>query len=340
MPPYNKALKTFQSGRESAKGTAVAATSRMMIEDMTFDPASEAIIRRPALLKGQMVANRGNELRVHNGFKWAIPETPVVFDQFMAYLAMALKGGVAPTGAGPYVWDYTPAVTALPAQDSRTFEIRQTDGATPSDWESPYCMLQHLEISGAVNDPIKFSANGFGRKLVTSTLTPAIAVPASIVLAPFALGLVKIDANFGALGTTTIAGQVLGFKFSMDTGLYGIDTADARADMDFTLDAIDVSKVKAQMEIVMLAIAGGQWATEKTAAEAGVGGTLRAVDLDINVSASARLRLGGIWRYSDGSVFPDADREGQQIVTLKLESTSDDTNWIRAILTNNASAMV
>src|SRR3972149_2593194 len=164
MPSYSQGLTIIQSGREATKGTAVAATSKFAVEGFTTRPI-DAIIR-PKIIKGLLLANPGDELAVHRGMEWEIANSPVIYNQFQQFLAMVYKGAVSPAGAGPYTWTYTRDPTADPTLDSRTFEVRQTDGATPNDIEFAYGMCQSLEISGAENEALRFAARGFGRRPV------------------------------------------------------------------------------------------------------------------------------------------------------------------------------
>ncbi len=332
MGVYNEALTIIQSGRESTKGTLVPATSKCAIEKMRVRPIDQ--FARPKLLKGLKLANRGNETVVFRGIEWEIPDTPVVFNDLQKYLAMAYKGGVAPTGVGPYTWTYPRDPTIHPTLDSRTFEVRQTDSATPSDWEFGYAMLQAIEFSGAQDDIVRFNARGFARRLQTSTLTAAQAM-ASVVIPAVGLSSVYIDSTWVNLGTTLVSGQLLGWKYRFETGEMPQRTIDARPDLDHTIDVINEDNVKLRVELVILATAGGQWATEKTAAEAG---TLRAVEVRTVVGADS-LKLQGLCKHTNASTFPDDDRDGQRIITLQLEGSTDDTNFAQAILINSKATM-
>jgi hypothetical protein len=89
-----------------------------------------------------------------------------------------------------------------------------------------------------------------------------------------------IDSTWATRGVTQIVGQVMDWKFTIETGQTPVVTADARSDQDFTSVFIDPSKVAIMLEATLLAGPGafGQWATEKTAAETTPGGALRAIE--------------------------------------------------------------
>jgi hypothetical protein len=329
---YNRGLQLIQSGLESTKGTLVAATSKCAVEQLKITPIDE--YARPKIAKGLVLANRGNEVVVRRGVEWEIPETPVVYDQLQHLLAMAY--GVGAVGGGPpYTSTWTRVPTANPGLASRTFEYRMTDGATPSDWKFGYGMLQELAFSGGSGEQVKFSAKGFGRRIQTATLTAGQAVPA-IVQGPVALSTLYIDTTFAGLGGTNIAGQLLSWKYTFSSGAKPLYTNDARSDLDFNLDGVDPDEVKVMIELVMLATAGGQWATEKTAAEAG---TLRAVEIRNVVSANATLKLQALVKHTPASIFPSDEQDGQQVITLQLEGSTDDVNFAQAVLVNTAGVL-
>lgn len=333
MPPFTQGLTIIQSGRESTKGTLVAATSKLAVEsDLRLTLLDE--LARPKVIKGLLIANRGDELAVHRGVEWEIPPTILIFNQIQQILAMSFVGGIAPSGVGPYTWTYNRNPAADPTLDARTFEIRQTDGATPSDWEFGYGMCQSLEFTFAENEPVKWTARGFGRRLQTSTLTAGQALP-TFNSVPTAMATAYIDTTWAGIGGTPVAGQVLGARFRLMTGLINWMTLDARTDLDFTIDAIDPDEVKVEIELVILATAGGQWATEKTAAEAA---TLRAVEIR-GVGGADSIKLQALCKHTPGSVFPDEIRNGSRIITLRLEGSTDVTNFARAIVVNTAATL-
>lgn len=333
MPPYTQGLTIIQSGRETTKGTLVAATSKLAAESQ-FKVMPRDLVVRPKIIQGLLLANPGQELVTMRGVEWEIPPTELIYNQIQQLFAMAIKGGVTPTGAGPFIWTYTRDPTGNPTLDARTIEYRLTDGTTPSDWKFGYGMCRQLEISGAENEPLRYSARGFGRRLQTATLTAAQALPAFSSV-PMALSTVYIDSTWAGRGTTQVSGQVLGWRFTIGSGAKPIAAADGRADLDFSIDVLDPDEVTIGIELVILATAGGQWATEKTAAEAQ---SLRAVEIRA-VNGADSLKLQALCKHTAGSVFPDDVRDGVPIVPLRLEGSSDATNAFAAVLINGAATL-
>lgn len=334
MGIYKTPLTILQWGKEATKGTAVAATSRVAYETISWKPTDS--LYRPKLVKDLKVANRGNEIVIQRGLEWAV-EGPVVCNQFQSWLDMTVKGGVTATGAAdPYTWTYTRSATILPGLSSRTFEIHLTDGGTSSDWKAAYCMATKLEITGAENGPVAFRVEGFGRRPASGTITSGQAYPA-IDLLPTPLTTVYIDNTWAAIGTTPVAGQVLSWKWTLETGAMPLYTLDNRADLDFAGDDLNPDDVKLSAEILILASATAtQWLTEKNAAEAA---SLRAVKIATAASANRSLELKGLFKYTAGSVFPDGNKDNLWTVNLKLEGSTDDVNFVEVVLKNGVNSV-
>ena len=324
-------LRLFQMGKEATRGTAVPATSKCAVENIDFEP--EDTIYRPRLARGLIVRNSGGDTVVMRGTKWTIPDCPVSYEQLQNWLSMSVVGVSAPTGAGPYVWTYTRNPAAEPAPISWTLERRLTDGSTPKDNEWTYCLASKIAIKAAREEALKFSVEGFARRIQSSTLTAAMSMP-TIEVPPHALSRIYVDSTWAALGTTNVAGQLLNWEVEFTTGLKPIFTADNRSDLDFQSYVIDSADVQIRARLQMLVAA--QYDTEKTAAEAG---TLRAIRLQADGTSGRQLQIDFLARHSRGSVFKVGEEQGQDIVEMELEEATDGTNLISFKLTNNVATM-
>lgn len=339
--PIIHALSLPQWGLETntAPGTpsaAVAATGKMAVKDFLIKPTD--LVIRDQILKGLLTANRGNEIIGERGTDWEVPETPLVFGQFHYWQGMAI---VAPTktGVGPFIWTSAHTPTALQARHMRTIELGLGDGTNTSDWEIPACFLKELEVIGAANSPVRFRASGSGRRLQSSTRTAALALPA-IQEVPMALTKVYIDSTWATLGTTQVTGQIIGWRWKLTTGLFGQQTADGRSDQDFIVVVANPDEFKWTLEIDIKAnLNTGQWQTEKTAAEAL---TLRAirVQADITGVEADQLKIDGLYKHTEGSVFPQGRDNGEVTATLSLEGSTDDTNTLSLLTQNGVTAAV
>lgn len=348
MPPIIHALSLPQWGLESVKapgtpGAAVAATKKMAVKDFLIRPIDD-IFRDGAPLNGMLIGNRGGEVTMVRGVEWEVPSTPLFLDEMQYWLAMAILGGVTPTGAGPFVWTYTLSPLALGAgRDLRTIELRMSDGVSNSDWEVPACMLQEIEWVGAANQLVSFSARGVGRRLATSTLTAALTMfPLNGIST--ALTSVYINDTWATRGTTQVAGQVVGWRFKLMTGLFGQRTLDARTDLDFALAMLNPENVRWEIELDVKALASSAiWQTEKTQAETMPGGGLRAVEIrgDITISAIAyQVKWQALCKHTAASVFPVDRQDGEVMGKLVLEGSTDLTNALAIIVQNNQNAAI
>lgn len=75
----------------------------------------------------------------------------------------------------------------------------------------------------------------------------------------------------------------------------------------------------------------GQYDTEKTKAEAQ---DLRALRIQTDGASSRQLKLDALVRHTAGSVFAAGRSNGQDIVVLRFEGTTDGTNFFEATVVN------
>ena len=328
-------LRGFQWGLESTRGTAVPATSKILVPYIDFEPIDELF--RPDEARGLVQRYKGFETPLRRGTKWTVPDAAYSYEQAPNWASMSIKGAVAPTGVGPYVYTYTRDPVADPVPSAWTLERRLSDATNFVDNEFAYAMLSRITWKAAQNGPVLFNAEGFARRIQASTFTAALSLPTP-ELPVAALSKVYIDSTWANLGTTQIVGQVLDWEIGFNTGLSGIMTADGRTDLDFTGYIFGSAEVQLNVKIVMLVKPGsGQYATEKTAAEAQ---TLRAVRIQTTGSGSRDFKWNMLLKHMQASVFKIGEREGQDIVELNLVESTDGTNFFSHVITNNVAAIV
>jgi len=332
MPQTIEQLRTFQWGREGTRGTAVAATSKMAVTDVQFSPLDS--VHRPKLKKGLLHRNPGSETIITRGTSFRIPETPVVYDQIQNFLLSAIKGAVTPSGVNPYTWTIARLLTADPAPDTFTLERRLSDGATPVDNEWTYAFLTQIRFTYQVDQPLRFSAEGVCRRIQGSTLTAGQALPL-IEIPPTPLAVMYVDSTWANLGVTQVTSQVLRADVTYHTGLKPKMTLDGRTDLDFTTYVFDASECGIDADFTLMA--GAQYATEKTAAEAQ---TIRAVRLKVLGTSSREFRLDMLLKHEAGSSFAVGADDGQDTFTMRMTDTDDATNMFQAVVVNAVSTLV
>ena len=319
-------------------GTAVQATSKMLVANWDAEPTDE--VYHPPLLRGLIQRWKGNELVIQRGTRWVIPETPAFYQQLPNWCSMSVRGDVQPVslGGGLYSYTFTRDPTGNPNLDTWTIERRITEGVNHLDQEANHCLLSSIMFRGAQNQPVLMTAEGFARRIKSSTLTPALSAPAGTQLLSSS-SRVYIDANWGAIGGTQITGQILNWEIGWNTGYAPLFTTDGRADLDFTTAALSSENTYLTVRITMLVktASGGQFAIEQAAAEAN---TLRAVRVQCDGAAGEQAQFDMILKHNLGSLFKIGEFEGQDIVEMELVETSDATNLFRVKVINNVSAMI
>ena len=234
MPPAITALQTLQWGKETTRGTAVAATSKIAVEGIQF--AADDEMARPRLAKGLLTSVPGDETVTRRGTTFSIPETPLVYDQHQHFLLGCVKGGVtsSPGTGAPETWTFLRSLTADPAPEARTLERRLSDGTNFIDNEWSYALFSQLRWIYAIDQPLRFSAEGFARRIQSSTLTagqamPTIAIPAS-PLAKIWIDEDGIIRKYTLAGTPKVVflGLTLTLKATKTTEIGEIDTVEVR----------------------------------------------------------------------------------------------------------------
>jgi hypothetical protein len=317
-------------------GTPVPATSKMLVSNLDLEPSDQ--VYHPPLLRGLIQRWKGLEIVIERGTKIMIPDSVAFYEQLPNWLSMSVKGGVVPTGAGPYVYTFRRDPTLNPSLDTWTFERRLSDGLYSVDRECAFGMLSGITFKGAQNQPVMFTAEGFARRISSSSLTAAVSAPVSQALLS-SNSKVYIDDTWGTLGATQIVGQILNWEIGWLTGYAPLFTTDGRADLDFTTVALSSENTQLNVKLTMLINPNnGQFAVEQAAAEAT---TLRAVRIQCDGDdASRRVRFDMLLKHNLGSLFKVGEFEGQDIVEMELVESSDGTNLFSVEVTSNIPAII
>lgn len=329
MPNTLRGTTIYQWGAESTKGTAVAATSKILVEEMDFIPQDE--IYRPTFINGVLLQNTGNEQAITRGTDWRA-SGPFSYQQAIHWFEMAIQGAVTPSGAGPYTWTFTRNATSIPTIDSFTFERRLNDGANSIDNEWAYGMLSELKLSGSPRGMVMYEASGFARRVQSSTLTAALSLPTTTLM-PHGTSSLFIDTTFAGVGTTQVSSQLIDWSLTLRPGHMPLFTADGRSDLDYPTHMLNSDQVGLEFEATLLVPgSSSQYATEKTAAEAA---TLRAVQIKTTGAAPFDMEIDFLAKHERGSVFSIGTQDGQNVVKLNMVGSTDATNFLRAIVINS-----
>lgn len=189
-------LKLFQLGKETTRGTAVAATKKIAgsldveIED-EWDRPEHVLGRQSLFEKG--IATR---LLQQVGLKYS---GPAYYEQLLWWLGMGVVGGVTGVQQGvtaAYLWTYEPTLATGNAPDSYTIEY----GDEQQNFESEYCIARSLTLSGAPKEAWKIDVDIVGRKMTESTVTGSLTPVTGLETPPFNKTNLYIDTTWAALG--------------------------------------------------------------------------------------------------------------------------------------------
>lgn len=337
MPNTIEALRVPQWGKETTRGTGVPATSRMAVpgRNLTFDESGA--IYRPQLAKGLLIRNRGNETPVQHGSTWQLADSPWLYEQGANWLSMSVgSAGNTPVGSSTYTYTYPRSLTADPAPTAWTIEERLSDGTNFRDVEYNYCLAESIGWKYAEGGSLMFNAKGFGRRVQSSTLTAAMTMPTPEI-APSALLTAFIDTAFGGLGGTQLTAQVIGAEWDFGTGFKPQMTADGRTDLDMTMHILDPDAVTLSLKLTCL-LQTARLATERAAAAAG---SMRAVRLACAGTGSRSMQWDMLMKHTKPEILQIGQQNGQDIVVLEMEESTDGTNpSFTATLINTIATMV
>lgn len=313
-----------------ARGTAVAATSKIAVRRLEWGDDAENMFQ-PQFATGGLIRNRGVPVAVQHGTRFSFSDEPMVWEQLMHWLTLALGAPVVTYVAGSpdvYRWTWTRTPNTHPQQPSVTLERLMSDGAGNTVEErAAYAMLMELALSYARNEPVRMSGNGFARRMNSNSVTAALSLPTpAIGVSP--LSTVYVNDTFATVGNTLLAEQVIGWQWTHTTGLSPLDTAEGRTDLDFTKHQLDAEGVTLGFNLTAL-LDPTTYAAEAAKA---VAGDLRAIQVKVAGSGGRSLKINGLYRHAKPSLFRVGEQDGQDIVEMSLVEATDETNFLSVIL--------
>lgn len=324
----------IQLGKESTKGTAVAATKRYPGELAFEEEVDYYEPPYPQQVRGDV---SGQLVNVRNGFKGSY-KSELTAEELVTFLAMCLKGGVTPTNnSGDYTWVFTPPVAADPSINAYTLEFGPNDWSTNWTRQVPYVFAPKISLSGAKNQVCEINAELVGRKVVAGA-TPTGSLANWSGRTPLVGNLTKvyIDSASGSLGGTQKTLSVLNWKVDMVGGIVPEDTLDGRSDLDFAGERVgDIG-----IDIDITALYNGNANTEFAAWRAKTLRAIRIITTGATVVAAARtVQIDATCEYVSAQTIGSQD--GNDIVNLKMKGkyNSTYTKMFEVTVINGVSAL-
>lgn len=241
----HKALSKIQLGQEATPGTAVAADTiwRGPFAGLKDARTTESIDEQIGVALKSSRKFAASELAELSMPAVALaPEQ--AFHVFEAGIKQVNTGVADGTASSGYVYAYPFGISSINSVSSYTIETGDESQAE----EAEYCVVKEFTISAVRGQAVMLSSNWFGRRVSTSTFTPALSAP-SVTELHASGGTIYIDDASGTIGTTQIsAGNILEMNLSVKTGRTPLFTADS-GQLYFVGEYFNVDEFEAVMEL-------------------------------------------------------------------------------------------
>ncbi len=323
-------LRLIQLGKETTRGTEVAATARRVTRpggvtwrDNTEKQSIEADYglldsRHSSALSE--IARQSSELELSGDLS---------FEQVLYSLLAGVKGGVTPgaeqtVSQGDFLWLFTPTAAADPAPDAFTLEYVEREGVTVrQEITATFGLCKRIRISASRgNHYATLEEEWFARKSVSQAPTADPGLPSrTIVPAPkFTVGFA---ATFAGLSSASVlAAQVISLEWELETGIlpkWRLDTSSP----DFAAYQFGVREMTLSMTLDLTAEAETE---RKDILQAAIARYWRveAVGAQIGTGLFKTITIDGAYENVD-PMASGGDEEGQSSIDLKYTGIHDAT---------------
>lgn len=336
----------IQIGKELTRGTAVAATRRILTEGATFRNL-ESLKTFENQIQGTLAMSATPPVVTRNHTEFELT-MPLDFEQVLLALLSGMKGGVTPTTPGTgegRLWTFTPAVASDPLPDTYTIEFSEADmDASPNalGLEAPYGFATSIQITGSEDSLPELSIGMVARQTSLAVATAAISLP-TVSYSPNARWGIYIDSAWAGLGGTQITGQIMGFQWTFDGFLRPVYRLDNRSALDFARYEFKPRNVDLTLDTMLDAASGGLVPTEDSLKTAG---TKRFVRVELTGDAFVApdtglnrfVRLDGCYVHAEDSMQErGGENEGNVTNRLHLTGFYDSTQAqdVEVVVQNN-----
>ena len=215
----------WQGGIESTRGTPVAATRKLYARaPIPKEERPKEYVNQAR----QSYVSSYDVVETHRHVPDIVFDFPAFsFDDAPWWYLLAAKGGVTPTGAGPYTWTFDGMATSDDL-DSASLEVADGVGA----FRIPFAMCKSWELSGKLGSgpsPLGAKFNLMGQKLEHGhTMTPALS-DRDLVGSYMAMknSQIYIDTAAGSIGSGEIAASLEEISIKADNKLQARFTGSA-----------------------------------------------------------------------------------------------------------------
>lgn len=321
------------AGGAHTRGTSVAATARLAVEQLEWS-ADDENLYHPKVANGILMRYNEAGTPVQHGTRFTLAQQAAIWEQLPLWFSMML-GAPTVTGSlgGPYTMTWTVSPGTNPNPYAVTLERRFDNGLGDEiDENAAYCMLVNLGLSFAANEELKLTGgNGFARKFATmgGGITSALTLPDFEVMVS-ALSTIYVDALWANVGNTLLAEQVIGWDFNFLSGIFPRPTAEGRTGLDFTKHQINGGERGIDLSLTCL-LDPTTYAAEATRASTPATNQF-AVRVNVTGSDGRELTIDQMMQH-EKPLPPISVDQGQDVVTFNLLDCTDGTNALRIALT-------
>lgn len=329
MANASKALSFAQiSNVENTVGTAEAATEILLFE--TFKRiAHDKVFHMPTQDRGHLAANSETPFQVQQLAEFEMEGD--LYDRIANFMfSSGIRGNITPAAVGgsetlAYTWAYLMGLTTQNTPDITngidTFTLEW--GSPIQEYETEYIFTTSIEISGAINEAVRYKWGMQGRGVTESTKTAALSVPTSLQYFPMNKAKWFVDSSYAGIGGTQKSGVLYGFTWKLETNF----TARFTADGNYYFSALNEDRKKVELELMLYRDSTiyeaelDKFQAQSTSYQRlALFGTS---EIDSGQSNPPYIYLDGAYKYTE---WPELDEQGgMDVIKVKAESFYDTT---------------
>ena len=246
-----EALRRIQIGKESARGTEVAADGTL-IGAVSLTP--NIAYHRPMDERNSLAEFRRSIATAHMS---ALQYTgDLTYEQVCYFLAMTLEGGESGADIASATtakdWTFLPSLTSRNNQDAFTMEY----GDDLTQWTSPFTMANSMDIGIRLGEVASLSADLFSRYALRKAQTASVveSEPREVVSDSARF---YVDDTWGSVGTSELDSELAGGSIRLVSGLRPLRLADGLIAGRSEFSTVSEQKRTHSMDLDILATADG-----------------------------------------------------------------------------------
>jgi hypothetical protein len=328
MPDYGShSTNKIQMGRETTKGTAVAADIIWRGEPAAIEDTS--VIQRVVESIG-LNLNSGRTFVAQKSASLRPPPTPATFEHLPHLLAAGVEDA-SPSGAGPYTYDYAPSLTATPNAVA-TYTIESGNAIAGDGAEMEYSFVSALNLTGEIGGSWMMQPTWMGRQRTEAAMTGGLSVVAVEEIL-FGKTSLYIDATGGTIGSTQKTGVLQKAAINLEqTGLVPLFSADGA--LYFTSHKWTPPRLTFSITIELES--GGVVAAERAFLQSQA---FRLFRLRSSGTSNRQMTIDFAGKYT--SIGDYENSNGNTVVTFNGEAdySSSDSLFFNFVIINNLSAL-